>query len=260
MKKILLIAFLLSVFFLFVACGDDADTSGDDVNDVDDTADADDDDATDDNNNDDTLEEGELDISICDPANGHFSLNIDNPYFPLPVGKKLILEGKEGSTVVRVEFRVLDETEEVAGVTTRVVEEYETEDDEVVEVSRNFFAQAPDGTVCYFGEDVYDYEGGDVVGSSGEWRAGDGGSKAGVIMPANPEVGMEYQQEYAPGVAMDRGEIMAVGETVEVPAGTFENTLRVKETSPLDFGSSKKIYEKGIGMIVDDSIELISYE
>ena len=49
---------------------------------------------------------------------------------------------------------MLDDTEVVAGIETRVVEEKEWEDGEVIEVSRNFFVQAPDGTVCYYGEDV----------------------------------------------------------------------------------------------------------
>ncbi len=49
-----------------------------------------------------------------------------------------------------------------------------------------------------------------------------------------------------------------MGEHLSVPAGEFDDTVRVVETSPLDAGSSLKIYVSGIGMAVDETIELIS--
>jgi hypothetical protein len=200
------------------------------------------------------------DISVCDPAKGPFTLEIDNEFFPLPVAKKLTLEGEEDGATLQVIFSVLDETETVAGVVTRVVEERESEDGELVEISRNFFAQAPDGTVCYFGEDVDIYEDGKVVEHEGEWRAGEGENKPGIIMPAALSIGMEYQQEVAPGVAEDTGKVTAMGDKLSVPAGDFEDTLTVWETSPLDSGGSTKVYVRGIGMAFDDGIELIAYE
>jgi hypothetical protein len=78
-------------------------------------------------------------------------------------------------------------------------------------------------------------------------------------MPADPEVGMEYDQEVAPGIAEDHAEIAAMGEALSVPAGDFDDTLRVTETSALESGTSLKIYVSGIGMAVDDTIELIEY-
>jgi hypothetical protein len=101
----------------------------------------------------------ELDISVCDPGAGPFSLTIDNPFMPLTVGKVSVLEGNEGSTAVHLGITVLNEKEIITGVETRVVEERETHDGVLVEVSRNFFVQSPDGTVCYFGEDVDMYDG-----------------------------------------------------------------------------------------------------
>ena len=143
----------------------------------------------------------ELDIGICDPAAGPFSLQITNPYFPFPSGSVSVLKGVEDGTKLRLRITVLDETEVVAGVTTRVVEEKEWEDGQVIEISRNFFVQAPDGTVCYYGEDVDIYENGQVVSHEGAWRAGEGDNRPGIIMPANPAVGMTYAQEVAPGIS-----------------------------------------------------------
>ncbi|HET7039156.1 MAG TPA: hypothetical protein VFH97_04670, partial [Gemmatimonadales bacterium] len=147
----------------------------------------------------------------------------------------------------------------VAGVATRVLEERETEGGELVEVSRNFFAQAPDGTVCYFGEDVDIYEGGTVVSHEGEWRAGVSGALPGIMMPASPTVGMAFRQELATGVAEDRAVIDAAGEAVTVPAGTFTSTIGFRETTPLEPGAeSIKVFARDVGLIVDDAVRLTS--
>ncbi len=199
-----------------------------------------------------------IDVAVCDPSAGPFTIEIDNPYFPLAAGSQLVLEGDDGGTAVRLEVTVLDQTETVAGVTTRVLEERETHDGALVEISRNFFAQAPDGTVCYFGEDVDIYEGGTIVGHEGAWRAGVNGALPGILMPASPAVGQAFRQEVAPGVAEDRAVITAVGETVTVPAGTFTSTVRFRETTPLEPGAeSIKVFASGIGLIQDDVVQLI---
>lgn len=190
---------------------------------------------------------GALDIAVCDPANGPLSEVIDNEFFPYPVGTVYVLEG-DGS---RVEISALDETELVSGITTQVVEEREWEGDELVEVSRNFYAQAPDKTVCYFGEEVDDYINGEIVGHGGAWRAGVGENKAGIIMPGTPAVGQSYQQEVAPGVAMDSANHEAMGETFTTPFGTFIDVLLVREEP-----SSTKRYQRGFGLIYDDGAVL----
>ena len=91
-----------------------------------------------------------LDLSVCDPASGSFTADVDNPYFPLPLDLSNAIEGEEDGALVRVEFTVLADPETVAGVPTRVFVERESQDGILVEVSRNFFTQAADGTVCYF--------------------------------------------------------------------------------------------------------------
>jgi len=203
--------------------------------------------------------ETNVNISVCDAgAGGPFSLTIDNGFFPAVVGSQNVIEGEDDQgVIIRVEITVLDETEEVADVTTRVVEEREFEDGELVEVSRNFFAQAPDGTVCYFGEDVDNIEDGVVVDNEGSWRAGENGSVPGIIMPADPQVGMIFMQEGAPGVAEDQAEVIALGETITVPAGTFSDTLTTEDCNPLEDGArDQKVYIRGIGLAIDEDAEL----
>lgn len=195
------------------------------------------------------------------PSADEFTLDIDNRYFPLPVGRALTLEGEEDGTPVELVVTVLDETETVGDVTTRVVEERESEDGELIEISRNYFAQSSAGDVWYFGEAVDIYEEGEVVSSEGAWRADESDNEPGLFMPADPQVGMQFQQEQAPGVAEDEAIIIARGETVEVPAGTFENSLRTYDTNPLEPGvpGDIKVYAPDLGIIVDGPVELVDY-
>ena len=184
------------------------------------------------------------------PPPGGFSLNIDNEFLPYAVGMVNVLR----DPTIEVRVSVLDQTELVAGVTTRVIEEYELENGQLIEISRNFYAQHDDGTVWYFGEDVDIYQNGQIVGHGGAWRAGEGQNQPGIMMPAQPAVGQTYTMEYAPGIVIETAEIVSVGETYVTPAGTFDNVVTVLEN-----GVSIKKYAPGVGMVYDDGIILESY-
>ncbi|MFQ5981790.1 MAG: hypothetical protein ACE5KS_00300 [Woeseiaceae bacterium] len=181
-----------------------------------------------------------------------------NRYWSLKPGRFVVLGELTPGGGEFVLISVLEETETVDGIETRVIEEREYEDGELVEVSRNFFAMAQETKdVFYFGEDVNDYEDGKVVGHGGQWRAGQDDARAGLYMPGKPEVGMRYYMEYHPGTAMDRAEIYETNATVETPAGTFSNSLIVTESSPIEPAEeSYKRYAPRIGMIYDDGLEL----
>jgi hypothetical protein len=80
-------------------------------------------------------------------------------------------------------------------------------------------------------------------------------------MPSVFTLGSRYFQEFAPGVAMDRAKHVETGLVVDTPAGIFENCIRIVETTPLEPGSeSTKIYAPGVGLIVDDVVELVEFE
>ncbi len=181
-----------------------------------------------------------------------------NPYWRLNPGRYVVLGALEPRGGEFVLISVLDETETIGDVDTRVIEEREYKDGKLKEISRNFFAMAKEtGDVFYFGEDVDDYDNGQVLGHSGQWRAGTDGAQAGLYMPGKPVVGMRYYMEIHPGVAMDRAEIFETDATVETPAGTFKRSLIVTESSPLEEGDeSYKRYAPNVGMIFDDGLEL----
>lgn len=181
----------------------------------------------------------------------------ESTYFILRPGFQTTLE----SSSEKVVTTVLDETRDFNGITTRVVEEREEKNGAVIEISRNFFAiDQNTGDVFYFGEEVDDYNQGTIISHSGAWLAYENGNQPGLIMPGKPEVGMKYYQEVAPGVAMDRAEIVALSETYTTTAGEFKDCVITKESSKLKPNAIEhKTYAPGIGLIQDQAMTLTAY-
>ena len=183
----------------------------------------------------------------------------ENPYFVLRPGYQLVLEGKEDGNAIRLVVSVLDETRIVGGIEARVVEERETENGALVEVSRNYFAiHTATKDVFYLGEDVDVYRDGQIVGHEGAWLHGVNGAALGLMMPGTPAVGQRYYQEVAPKVAMDRAAIVSVTERAVTPAGAFERCVRTEETTPLESGREHKVYAPGVGLVSDSGLLLTS--
>lgn len=193
-----------------------------------------------------------------------------NALFSLRPGRQLVLEGEEDGALIRNEITMLRELEPVTfhhnggppiTVWTRVMEERESEDGELTEVSRNWVARCVETSdIYYFGEEVDIYEDGEIVDHHGEWRAGVDGAQPGILMPGTFLLGAKYYQEVAPDVAEDRAEHTADGLTLTVPAGTFAHCVEVSETNPLSDEPSSpdlKRYCRGIGLVLDEVIELI---
>jgi hypothetical protein len=182
-----------------------------------------------------------------------------NLYFILEPGYQLSLAGREGGKRVTLTITVLNETKPVAGVQTRVVEERETADGKLVEVSRNYFALGTQTHhVYYFGEDVDVYKDNQMV-HEGAWLAGVNGAKCGILMPGEIQAGARYYQEQAPKIAMDRAENVATNATIKTPAGTFTGCLKVKETTPLEIGTEYKLHAPDIGLVQDGNLKLVKY-
>ena len=184
-----------------------------------------------------------------------------NPYFILDPGYQLELQGKEGRTVVHLTITVLDQTKTIDGIQTRIVEEKETHDGTLVEISRNYFATCTQNNdVFYFGEDVDIYQDGQVTSHDGSWIHGTDGAKAGLIMPGSPTEDYAYYQEIAPGVALDRAVIESLDERIKTPAGVFGNSLETIETSPLEPGAQDfKWFAPNIGLVKSNTLKLIGY-
>jgi hypothetical protein len=203
----------------------------------------------------------------ADPA--RFSATVDHPLVPFSSVRLRIFEGSEkdpetGEEIeLRVESRVLERTERVAGVPVAVVEVKDFEDGELVERTLDYYAQREDGSVWYFGERVDDYEGGKIVSHKGQWLAGKGKAKPGIFMPAEPKVGDAFEQERAPGVAEDESKVVAAGVEVQTPAGTFSDCIKTEDYAPLDDVTEFKFYCPDVGLVreeqPDGRLDLIEY-
>ena len=191
-----------------------------------------------------------------------FQTTGDNPFFPLQPGLTTFLAGVDDGERLKLRIRVLHQTTVVGGVRTRIVEEREHVDGELVEISRNYFAHCrQNGSVFYFGEQVDIYEDGEIVSHEGAWRHGENGARAGVIMPGLALIGARYFQEIAPGVALDRAEILDVSATVGTPYRRFHRALLTRETTPLEPDDvTEKAYAPGIGLVVDAGARLVRVE
>jgi len=194
-------------------------------------------------------------------------LTITNPYHPFPplgdVGFKLF-EVQQGHTDLNVLDLYPDETRTFVWdgtvVACRVLQEGEEEDGEILEISQNYFAQADDGTVYYFGEVVDIYEGGVIVSHEGSWLVGGPtlptdpvetatADDPAVFMPANPEVGDTWKPEDLFPLVDETVEAVKVGTNVTVPAGKFPDTMKVQESSLLSDDTENKWYAPGVGVV-----------
>ena len=189
-----------------------------------------------------------------------FVTNGSNPYFILEPGYELILEGKDGKDSARLVITVLNETRKIGDIETRVVVEHESVNGEVIEISRNYFAFCKQtGSIFYFGEDVDMYKNGKVDNHSGSWIA-TGNNKPGIAMPGQILLGARYYQEIAPGIAMDRAEIINAEEILKTPSGEFKNVLKTQEGTALEPKEKEfKYYATGIGLIKDEELLLVKY-
>jgi hypothetical protein len=217
---------------LLVACGDDGSSGGEES-----AASA-------------GLPQGAEPVDL-DPAD--FTVEIDNPYWPMQPGSRWLYREKDGEGgVQRVVVTVTDETKRIAnGIEARVVHDVVSEGGEPVEVTDDWYAQDSAGNVWYLGERTAEYENGKVVSRAGSWEAGVDGAQPGVIMPAEPKPGMAYRQEHYAGEAEDRAKVLSVNEQAEVPFGHFSDVLLTKDLVPLEPKVLEyKLYARGIGPLL----------
>jgi len=202
-----------------------------------------------------------------DPAD--FVERIDNPYWPMAPGTTWVYrEADTHGNEQRVVVKVKERTKAILGIDATVVRDTVTEGGELVEDTRDWFAQDVCGNVWYLGESTKEYEGGEVVTTAGSWEAGVDGAQAGVVMPATPQVGMTYRQEYLAGEAEDAAEVLSLDEQAQVPFGHFRDVLLTKDFSALQPRVLEyKLYAEGIGPVLvlgvsggADREELIRFE
>jgi hypothetical protein len=184
-----------------------------------------------------------------DPAD--FTTKIDNPYWPMRPGSRWVYVEHEGGVTQRDVVTVTHRTRKLAGVTTRVVRDVVTQHGRVIEDTSDYYAQDREGTLWYFGERTVEISRGGKRSTEGSWLAGRDGAEAGIVIPAHPQVGMSYRQEYRKGVAEDEGRVLSLDEQVEVPFGHWRRTLMTKDFTRLEPRQLEhKFYARGVGPVL----------
>jgi hypothetical protein len=201
-----------------------------------------------------------------DPS--EFTTEIDNPYWPMKPGSQWVFrETDDQGDVSRVVVTVLDKTKQIAnGVEARIVHDQVTQGDKVVEDTYDWYAQDADGNLWYLGEDTTEFDNGKTT-KEGSWEAGVDGALPGIIMPADPRVGMTYREEYYKGHAEDAASIIGTNAFAKVPYGRVENGVQTRNFSGIEPDViEEKIYGRDVGVVLEitvsggsDRDELLSY-
>ncbi|MCH9004352.1 MAG: hypothetical protein IH838_03580 [Proteobacteria bacterium] len=206
-----------------------------------------------------------------------------NQYLPLIVDRVWELDNEgcddcEESEAVTVS--ILPDTQMVDGQLTRVMEERESVEGELTEVSRNFLNQCPNTQdVYYWGEEVCIEAGSDAAedppfeyetpceegleAGGGAWKAGEDGARPGILFHGGAfVVGARYFQEVADN-AQDWATNTEMGLTIDDLAnGEFDDCVLVVDRNLLEDPKSKrkegdeKVYCPDIGIVRDEELEL----
>ena len=194
-----------------------------------------------------------------DPAN--FVTGVDNQYMPLVPGQTFhyLNTITEGTTTTEqdIALTTMLDTKVILGVTCVVVHDLVTMHgtNTILEDTYDWYAQDKDGTVWYFGEDTKSYDNGvGPANTEGSWEAGVNNAKPGIVMHGHPEdhINVVYRQEYLPGVAEDKAEVLSVLESATVPYRTepFTNCVMTKDYSDIEPDVVEhKYFAPGIGQV-----------
>lgn len=185
-----------------------------------------------------------------------FSPVVDNPYFPLPVGRTWVYRGTRDGQSQIDRVTVTSKTKLVAeGITARVVRDVATHHGKLLEKTVDWYAQDNHGNVWYVGEDTTAYLPGGQTDKSGSWEAGVNDAEPGIIMLADPQIPDAYRQEFLKGEAEDTAWIINRGGSVSAPIGTFRHALRTLEFARIEPGVvDQKVYAPGVGIVTETSL------
>jgi hypothetical protein len=202
-----------------------------------------------------------------DPAN--FTTEIDNLYWPMKPGSHWVYRETDAEgDVQRNDVTVTNRTKRIMGIEAVVVHDVVRLGGRVTENTFDWYAQDADGNLWYLGEDTKEYENGKLKTTEGSWEAGVDGALGGIIVPAHPEPGLSYREEYYKGHAEDGAENLSLNAHAKVPYGTFDHVLQTRNFSPLEPNLvEEKFYARGVGVVLEitvsggsDRAELVSFD
>ena len=188
-----------------------------------------------------------------DPSD--FVPGIDHPYLPLVPGTTWRYVERQGRRTSEVTTTVTRETRTILGVTCVVVHDVEKRGGRIVEDTRDWYAQDRAGNVWYFGEDTRAFRADGTSTTEGSWEAGVGGAEPGIALPAQLEPGPAYRQEYLAGEAEDMAQVIDTRATTTSSGIRYTSCVLTREWTPLERGSERKWYVRGVGLVRTESTD-----
>jgi hypothetical protein len=181
--------------------------------------------------------------SFSDPT------SVTNPLFPASKQESVLMVGRVDGKPFRTEVTLLPDTRIIEWqgqqVETLVSQYTAYLDGRIHEVAYDFYAQADDGSVWYFGEDVFNFKEGYIADTHGTWIAGKDGPAA-MIMPSDPKVGDVYRPENIPGFVFEEVTVKSTDKTIDGPLGPIVGGLVVEELH-MDGTTEDKTFAPGYG-------------
>jgi hypothetical protein len=187
-------------------------------------------------------------VDLAVPVFSH-PFPITNSLFPVSSQDSVLMLGHVDGKPFRTEVTLLPYTRIIEWNGQRVgtvVSQYNAFlDGRIDEIAYDYYAQADDGSVWYFGEDVFDFRDGTIVVTEGTWLAGRDGPAA-MIMPASPQAGNAYRTENAPPFVFEEVTVRSAGTSLDGPLGTVSGGLVVRELH-MDGTTEDKTFAPGYG-------------
>jgi hypothetical protein len=187
-------------------------------------------------------------VDLVTPSFGN-PTPITNPLHPTSEVTQVIMGGNVDDKPFRTEVTLLPGTKPIQWrgntVDTAISQYVAYLDGRIHEVALDWYAQADDGSVWYFGEDVFNYEDGKVASTEGTWIASET-TPAAMIMPAKPAVGNVYRPENAPEIVFEEVRVEKVDQTIPGPSGTISGAVEVMELH-MDGTREGKVFAPGYG-------------
>jgi hypothetical protein len=177
--------------------------------------------------------------------------NVTNPLFPISELHSAVLNGRIDGKPFHTETTLLPYTRIIEWTPGQCVETLVSQytaflNGRIQEVALDYYAQADDGSVWYFGEDVSDYgPRGVILFTTDSWLAGRDGPPA-MIMPGDPQIGQAFRTENIPGKVFEEVTVKTIGKTVPGPLGPVQGAMVGQELHD-DGMTSDKVFAPGYG-------------
>lgn len=193
-----------------------------------------------------------------DPANFVDPTTSTNEYHPLHPGTQYIRAGttEVGSRKVphQVISTVTDVMRIIDGVPVVAVLDQSTDSGEIAQVGFDYFALDKDGNVWILGGYTENFEGGEFTDVETAWLGTANGGEPGILMPGI--VTMDTPRWFIGSSGPDEdpsvAEPVAVGISITVAFGDFQNVIAIREGGINAIDNEIKYYAPGIGVILND--------